>query len=103
MSDNVLYFKETAIPQGTRESVPYSFDCSLWGDDPTDISVKLLDLTTGVDVTSDKAAGTPVAVGNVITLPNVHDLVYGHHYLLFILFTCGTKVFDPRFEIVCDR
>jgi hypothetical protein len=92
------------LKQGTDESIAYSITTTLWGANPTNVSVKAYDVTGGTrtDVTSTVLSGNATVIGDVITLPALTGLTAGKGYRVEVKFTSGGNTFEPYLEIQAE-
>lgn len=86
--------RESPIPQGVDEKIPYRLTVTPWGSSPTNVSVVVFDITD----TEDEADWTdvtatvlptnePSILGDVITISKLQALTDGHIYRMEITFT----------------
>jgi len=82
------------IVQGEDEAIPYFFDSTPWGINPSAVSVKVFDVTDATqtadwdDVTTTvMPVNSPSVAGNVITLSKLRALTDGHIYRIEVKFT----------------
>jgi len=90
--------------QGVDEQVYYVLDVSNYGDDPTDVTVVVKDMSAGGKaVTDDVTTGSALVSDNEITLPKIHGLTAGHIYRVEVKFTISSNVLEPYFYIKAEE
>lgn len=91
--------QESPVHQGHEERIARSLNTTPWGPNPTDVEVKIYDMT-GVDLSATCLSGSPSVAGNVITTPFVVNLTAGKVYRLEVMFTTGGNVLSPFCYII---
>lgn len=97
---------EQDLSQGLDEEIIYSFSSTPWGSSPTSIAAKAFDVTNDnrTDVTATVLpAGSASAAGDVISLPVLKALTYGHIYRIEVLFTSGGNKYEPFFFVRAEQ
>lgn len=107
---NKRMFREGRMAQGEDETIYYSFDTSLRGDAPTNVSAKIYTVTRALDgqvvytdTTSTNMTGSATVNGNVITLPGITALLAGTLYRFECKYNIGANVFEEYGEIMGER
>jgi hypothetical protein len=96
--------KEGLIEQGVDERVAYKIDTTVWGQNPTNVLVQVLDVTNGhLDVTDDVTTGSVSVVGNEVRLPLIHSLTLDHLYRVEVQFESDGQVFEPYIRLIATR
>lgn len=88
--------------QGEDEKIVYAITTTKWGSDPSSPSAVLKD-PDGTDVTSTNLTGSASASGDVITTPQVLNLIAGNLYRLEILFISGGQTLECYLEIMAEE
>ncbi len=96
MTEDIRIVKEGTQYQGEDEKIRYSITTTPWGSDPTNVSVKVYNVSTGskVDVSATVLTDTASVEGDVITLPFLEKLTAGSKYRIEVSFTSGGNVFE---------
>lgn len=91
--------------QGENEEVIYRFSSTPWGSNPSDVTVRVLDVSADyADVSAVVIEqGDPQVNADLITLPKIRNLKRGHVYRLLPRFTTGGKRLEPIFVIFATR
>ena len=71
---------------GTDEEIAWLFDFEPWGGSPTSPGAKIYD-SQNTDQTSTNLSGSSSVSGDIVTTPQVLDLIAGERYRLIILVT----------------
>jgi hypothetical protein len=92
----VREMNESGLGQGQDEELVYVLDVSPWGSDPTDVQVKVYDITGGAysDESSTMLTGAASVSGNEITLPALSLVEANHKYRLEVKFTIDSNTFE---------
>lgn len=87
--------------QGSDEEISYSLETTRWGANPSEVVVKVWDISSGarVDVSLTKLSGTPSVINDVITLPIIKALEPNHSYRVEIKFAAQGNVFEAYFDL----
>jgi hypothetical protein len=84
--------------QGSDESIVYTLTTTPWGASPGTLVAKVYSISTAgakTDVTlTVMPAGSPSAVGDVISLPPLTALTAGTLYRVEVKFTCSGNIFE---------
>jgi hypothetical protein len=91
--------------QGVDEKITYSVTTTPWGSTPSAIVVKAFDTSDSYkDVTATvMPVGVGIAVGDVITLPELLALTVGHTYRIEVKFVANAQTFEAFFLVLADR
>ena len=87
--------------QGVDEKVVYNVTSTPWGTEPSAPTAVLKD-PDGDDVSATMLSGSASASGDVITTPQVLNLIAGELYRLEIIFTTGGQILECYFEIMAE-
>ena len=94
--------------QGNDEQIVYSVNVSGWGTNPTDVTFKVYDVSSGrstdplTDVTATTMTGAATVVLDTITLPALKTLTAGKVYRVEIKFTAGGNIYEPYFKVMAE-
>jgi len=98
---------EQDLYQGINEEVIYQVDVSRWGSAPTNVQVKVYEVTRPgslLDVTATVTTGTHSVAGDIITLPKIRALQDGKVYRVDLRFTTSSNnLFEPYFILRGER
>ncbi len=87
VTTNSIELLESPILQSPSGDIIYSLDVTSYGDNPINMSVIAFNASSGDDVSSIILSGTASVLGNVITFPNISNLLLNYLYKLQINFT----------------
>ncbi len=97
------YVKEGLQTQGVDEKVIYTITTTPWGTSPASLAAVVKDESAAnQDVTSTVMPGTPSAVGDVITLPQLKSLTAGHLYRVEVKFDANGNTLECFFEVQAE-
>jgi hypothetical protein len=101
----VREMNESGLGQGQDEELVYTLNVSPWGSNPTDIQVKVYDITAGayLDESSAMLSGAASVTGDDITLPALSGVEANHNYRLEVKFTIGSNTFEAWCRIRGER
>jgi len=87
---------ESPLVQGVDENIIYSIRTTQWGSSPSNVDVKVYDITAGdyTDVTTTVVTGVAGVVGDVITLPKIGSLTAVRVYKVEVYFESGSQDFE---------
>lgn len=95
--------KEGRQIQGTDEKIVYTITTTPWGTSPSSLTAVVKDESaSNLDVTSTVMPGTPTAVGDVITLPQLKSLTVDHLYRVEVKFDAAGNTFECYFEVQAE-
>lgn len=95
--------KEGRQIQGTDEKIVYMITTTPWGASPANIAAVVKDEgAANQDVTATVMPGTPTAVGDVITLPQLKSLTADHLYRVEVKFDAAGNTFECYFEVQAE-
>ena len=89
--------QESPIVQGEDEIITYDLTTTPWGSSPTNVTVKVYDITDGAETdvtTTIIPTGEASVSGDVITLPPLRAMTVGHRYRAEIKFTAGGNTLE---------
>lgn len=96
---------ESGLSQGQDEELVYTLNVSPWGSPPTNVQVKIYDVTGGAysDESATMLSGAASVSGDEITLPALSGVEAHHNYRLEVKFTIGSNTFEAWCAIEGER
>lgn len=103
---NVREMTFSPLRQGKDERKTYATRVEPAGSAPTSPTIKAYDVTGGIyeEVTTTVfPSGLPSASGNVITWPELRNLLQDHEYRIELMYLLNGDTDEPYCRVFCDR
>lgn len=87
----------------SADELTFALDTTEYGGSPSSVVVTATNLSTGFDVTAQVLSGSASVNGDVITLPEVSNLIPGNEYAIDIEFDSLGQVRKRRLRLIVEH